>query len=132
MVETSSVTGDPMDSAGVSRSRLTRLGCWLAGLAGVLLLFYGVVGYFGCANMFGDHPRWRGMSRGPADFGLRGETVSFTSQDGIALKAWWLPANGTRTRSRYHRHGIDHTRQVMLPRATFLVHVGGLNSCCLD
>jgi len=95
MVETSSVVRDPMDSAGVSRSRLTRLGCWLAGLAGVLLLFYGVVGYFGCANMFGDHPRWRGMNRGPADFGLRGETVSFTSQDGIPLKAWWLPANGT-------------------------------------
>jgi len=91
MVETSSVIGDPMDSAGVSRSRLTRLGCWVAGLAGVLLLFYGVVGYFGCANMFGDHPRWRGMNRGPADFGLRGETVSFTSQDGIPLKAWWLP-----------------------------------------
>jgi len=75
--------------------------------------------------MFGDHPRWHGINRGPADFGLRGETVSFTSQDGIALKAWWLPANGTRTRSRYHRHGIDHTRQVMLPRATFLVHVVG-------
>jgi len=53
MVETSSVIGDPMDSAGVSRSQLTRLGCWLAGLAGVLLLFYGVygvVGYFGCAT----------------------------------------------------------------------------------
>ena len=91
MVETSSVILDPKDSARVSRRRLTRLWCWLAGLAGVLLLFYGVVGYFGCANMFGDHPRWRGMNRGPADFGLRGETVSFTSQDGIPLKAWWLP-----------------------------------------
>ena len=45
--------------------------------------------------MFGDHPRWHGINRGPADFGLRGETVSFTSQDGIALKAWWLLANGT-------------------------------------
>ena len=124
MVETSSVILDPKDSARVSRRRLTRLGCWLAGLAGVLLLFYGVVGYFGCANMFGNHPRWRGMNRGPADFGLRGETVSFTSQDGIPLKAWWLPANGTPRGAVIIAHGIDHTRQVMLPRATFLVHAG--------
>jgi len=88
------------------------------------LLFYGVVGCSGCANMFGFHPRWRGMNRGPADFGLRGETVSFTSQDGIPLKAWWLPANGTPRGAVIIAHGIDHTRQVMLPRATFLVHAG--------
>ena len=75
--------------------------------------------------MFGDHPRWHGINRGPADFGLRGETVSLTSQDGIPLKAWWLPAKGTPRGAVIIAHGIDHTRQVMLPRATFLVHVVG-------
>ena len=104
----------------------TRLWVWLMAAAVVLLLFYGLVGYWGCADMFGDHPRWRGMDRGPVDFGLRAETVSFNSQDGIALRAWWLPAVDTPRGTVIIAHGIDHTRQVMLPRAAFLVG-GGWN-----
>ena len=82
------------DSSALRRSRLKRPRRWLALLATVLF-FYGAVGYLGCADMFGDHSRWRGINRGPADFGLLAETVSFTSQDGSPLKAWWLLANGT-------------------------------------
>jgi alpha-beta hydrolase superfamily lysophospholipase len=81
--------------------------------------------------MFGNHPRWRGMNRGPADFGLLAETISFPAQDGISLNAWWLPANGTHRGAVVIAHGIDHTRQVMLPRATFLVH-GGYDVLALD
>jgi hypothetical protein len=95
-------------------------------IAVVLLLFYGLVGYLGSADMIGDHPRWRGMNRGPVDFGLRAETVSFNSQDGISLRAWWLPAVGAPRGTVILAHGIDHTRQVMLPRAAFLVG-GGWN-----
>jgi len=111
--------------------KLKRLVLWLSVLAGVVLLFYALVGYFGSADMFGDHPRWRGMNRGPADFGLKGETVAFASQDGIPLKAWWLPAEGTGHAVVIIAHGIDHTRQVMLPRAAFLVH-GGYDVLALD
>jgi hypothetical protein len=89
----------------------------LAEIATVVVLFYGVAGYLGSADMFGDHPRWRGMNRGPADFGLRGETVSFDAEDGIPLKAWWLPASGVPRGAVIIAHGVDHTRQVMLPRA---------------
>ena len=64
-------------------SRLTRLRRGVAAIAAVAVLFYAVAGYLGSADMFGDHPRWRGMNRGPADFGLRSETVSFDSKDGI-------------------------------------------------
>jgi len=103
------------------RSRLTRFGRALAAIAIVVVLFYAAVGYLGSADMFGDHPRWRGMNRGPADFGLHSETVSFDSKDGIPLKAWWLPASGTPRGAVIIAHGIDHTRQVMLPRAAFLV-----------
>jgi len=106
------------------RSHLTRLGSGVAAIAIVILLFYAVVGYVASADMFGDHTRWRGMNRGPADFGLHSETVSFDSTDGILLKAWWLPASGTPRGAVIIAHGIDHTRQVMLPRATFLVHGG--------
>jgi hypothetical protein len=71
------------DSAEARPSRFTQLACWVAVLSAVLFLFYGLLGYWGCADMFGERPRWRGMNRGPTDFGLRGETVSFSSQDGI-------------------------------------------------
>lgn len=111
--------------------RLTRLVCGLAAIAAVVTLFYAVAGYFGSADMFGDHPRWRGMNRGPADFGLRSETVSFASTDGIPLKAWWLPASGRPRGAVIVAHGIDHTRQVMLPRATFLVR-GGYDVLLID
>jgi pimeloyl-ACP methyl ester carboxylesterase len=90
-------------------------------IATVVVLFYAVAGYLGSANMFGDHACWRGMNRGPADFGLRSETVSFDAIDGIPLKAWWLPASGMPRGAVIIAHGIDHTRQVMLPRAAFLV-----------
>ncbi len=108
-----------------------RLGRCLAATAAVVVLFYAVVGYVGSADMFGDHPRWRGMNRGPADFGLLSETVSFDSTDGIPLKAWWLPASGTPRAAVIIAHGIDHTRQVMLPRAAFLVH-GGYDVLAID
>jgi pimeloyl-ACP methyl ester carboxylesterase len=98
---------------------------------GLVVLFYVVVGYVGSSEMIGDHPRWRGMNKGPQDFGLLGETVSFRSTDGILLKAWWLPAQGTSRATVIIAHGIDHTRQVMLKRAEFLVH-GGYNVLSLD
>jgi hypothetical protein len=71
------------------------------------------------------------MNRGPSDFGLRSETVSFHSTDEILLKAWWLPASGVPRGAVIVAHGIDHTRQVMLPRAVFLVH-GGYDVLLVD
>lgn len=106
-----------------------RRGLWAIAL--IVLLFYLVAGFLGCSDMFGDHPRWRGMNRGPADFGLRSETVSFQSMDGIPLKAWWLPASGASRGAIIIAHGIDHTRQVMLPRAAFLIR-GGYDTLLVD
>ena len=104
--------------------RLPQLTRYVAAIAAMVLLFYAVAGYLRSADMFGDHPRWRGMNKGPADFGLSGETVSFNSTDGIPLKAWWLPTPSSSRGAVIVAHGIDHTRQVMLPRAAFLVHGG--------
>lgn len=100
-----------------------RLRSGLAITVGVVVLFYAVAGYFGSADMFGDHSQWRGMNRRPADYGLISETASFQSNDGIELKGWWLPASEGRG-AVIVAHGIDHTRQVMLPRAAFLVRAG--------
>jgi hypothetical protein len=115
----------------VRRISFARTGRGLAAIATVVVLFYGVAGYLGSADMFGDHPRWRGMNRGPADFGLRSETVSFDAKDGIPLKAWWLPASGLPRGAVIIAHGIDHTRQAMLPRAAFLVR-GGYDVLAMD
>ena len=71
------------------------------------------------------------MNRGPADFGLHGETVSFTSKDSISLKGWWLPTPSTPRGAIIIAHGLDHTRQVMLPRAAFLVR-GGYDVLLID
>ena len=119
-----------MNRVGHSR-RFTLLRGGIAGIAIVVVLFYAAAGYMGSARMFGDHPRWRGMNRGPADFGLTSQTLSFHSQDGIPLRAWWLPASGKRRGLVIVSHGIDHTRQVMLPRAEFLVR-GGYDVLSID
>ena len=115
----------------VRHPRTTRLWRWLTVPIIGLFLFYAAVGYLVSSFMIGENPRWRGINRGPHDFGLKGETVSFLSQDGIALKAWWLPAEGNPLATVIIAHGIDHTRQVMLPRASFLVR-GGYNVLALD
>lgn len=111
----------PMSADPRPQRRLLR---GLAAMVAILALFYAVAGYLGSADMFGAHPRWRGMNKGPRDFGLSAETVSFESTDGIHLKAWWLPASRPSRAAVIIAHGIDHTRQVMLPRAAFLVAAG--------
>ena len=128
----SRVAGSPANtSLLIPDKRVVRRWQWVAVPIGLLAVFYGVAGYLGSAEMIGDHPRWRGMNRGPRDFDLLAETVSFRSTDGIPLKAWWLPAQGRPQATVIVAHGIDHTRQVMLKRAVFLVH-GGYNVLALD
>jgi len=101
-----------------------RVAKWGAVAALLILLFYGALGLAVTTVLIGDHARWRGMSRGPADFGLQAETVSFRTSDGVLLRAWWLPSVGPARGSIVIAHGIEHTRQVMLPRAAFLVNAG--------
>jgi hypothetical protein len=113
-----------MGSAEARPSRFTQLACWVAVLSAVLFLFYGLLGYWGCADMFGERPRWRGMNRGPDGLWTtrRNRFLFFPRRH--SLKAWWLPANGKSRGAVIIAHGIDHTRQVMLPRAAFLVRGG--------
>ncbi len=104
--------------------RSMRLSRWVVALPLCVVLFYGIAGYLCTAPNIGENPRWRGITRSPSSFGLEGEVVSLHSTDGIALKAWWLPSAGSARANVIIAHGVDHTRQVMLPRAAFLVHSG--------
>jgi pimeloyl-ACP methyl ester carboxylesterase len=128
-------SGDPGPPENTSpptfRKRASRRWRWLVLPVGLLGLFYCAVGYFGSGVMISNYPRWTGMNRGPQDFGLAGETVSFTSTDGVPLKAWWLPAPTPARGTVIVAHGGDHNRQAMLPRTVFLVH-GGYNVLIVD
>jgi hypothetical protein len=126
-VASSSATSTPIDPQRRNRRRWL----WFALPVALLAMFYAAVGYFGSGLMIGENPRWRGMNRGPQDFGLHSETVSFQAIDGVHLRAWWLPAEGTPRATVIIAHGVDHTRQVMLGRAAFLVK-GGYNALPLD
>ncbi len=123
--------GVKLGAAVQTRVRLRRVLRWAALLGAAVVFFYAVIGYVSTSPLIGENPRWRGINRGPADFGLKGETVSLQSTDRIALKAWWLPADGNARGTVIIAHGVDHTRQVMLPRSMFLVH-GGYNVLALD
>lgn len=99
------------------RSALVPLACLAAGYLGVCLLVV--------FRMTAARPR--APEATPANAGLRYETVSFPSTDGVRLVAWWVPAEAARraavlvhgwggaksdehvleTMPVYHREGYD-------------------------
>jgi len=121
----------PSAQATASREPRRRRWFWLAVGPAVVILFYVAVGYWGSGLMIGENQRWRGMTRGPQDIGLESETVSFGAADGVPIRAWWLPAMAAARGTVIITPGGDHTRQVMLPRAAFLVR-GGYNVLVID
>jgi alpha-beta hydrolase superfamily lysophospholipase len=89
-----------------------------------IVLCYALAGFALTSFLIGNNARWRGMDRGPGDYGLAAETVSFVSTDGVRLRAWWIPTPTQALGSVVIAHGVDHTRQVMLERAAFLMRAG--------
>ena len=69
---------------------------WLikVGLAlAVLVAAVVAAGYLATMQVVGHvAPAFRSV---PPDYGLHAEVVSFQSLDGIGLKGWWIPAQGT-------------------------------------
>jgi pimeloyl-ACP methyl ester carboxylesterase len=118
-------------STRFAQNRPLRLRRWIVVLVVCTTLFYGIAGYLCTASLIGENPRWRGINRGPDSLGLKSEVVSLRSTDGISLKGWWLPSPGSARANVIIAHGVDHTRQVMLSRAAFLVR-GGYNVLTLD
>jgi uncharacterized protein len=86
-----------------------------------LVVLWGLVGYLATSPVVGSHPYWRELRARPESFGLKGEDVSFSSSDGILLRAWFIPTRGEARGTVILAHGIDGNRSDMLPRASFLV-----------
>ncbi|HKZ32852.1 MAG TPA: alpha/beta fold hydrolase [Vicinamibacteria bacterium] len=66
----------------------------------------------------------------PASFELPYEDVSFRAQDGIELKAWWVPATSARG-TVVMVHGLNRSRIEMVRRVPF-VHSSDWNAILLD
>jgi hypothetical protein len=67
----------------------------------------------------------------PAELNLPGETLAFTSADGILLKAWWVPVDEPRA-VVVVLHGMDgQDASTMLGHAQFL-HAAGYATLVLD
>ena len=108
---------------------------WAGVLVAAAVVLLGVSGYVGSSFAIGEHPHWHQLTGSPKDYGLPFEVVGLQSIDGIALKAWWLPAQPVAGASAgpaidsppinvVMAHGKDENRSGMLPRATFLVRAG--------
>jgi len=105
---------------------------WCAIPLTLIVLFYAAVGYMATSVLVAQDPSRRGiMNRGPQNYGLVGETVSFHATDGVPIKAWWLPVTAPARGTVIVVPSGEYTRQVMLPRAAFLVH-GGYNVLAID
>jgi len=111
--------------------RRRRRWLWLAIPLVLIVLFYGVVGYVVSSLLIRENPRSRGTGRGPSDYGLASETVSFHATDGVPIQAWWLPARAPGSGTVIFAPTGEYTRQVLLPRSAFLVQ-GGYNVLVFD
>ncbi len=90
--------------------------CLLSVLAGVLC----VLTWLQAWHL--THPKRKPLSRTPADLGLAFEHVTFTTQDGIPLSGWFIPARNGHT--LIGCHGILDNREQLLEPAAILASQG--------
>ena len=67
----------------------------------------------------------------PKSYNLDFRWIEFTSPDGIPLKGWYIPAEGTARGTIIYCHGLNRTRIEMLPDAVF-GHSLGYNGLLFD
>jgi len=67
----------------------------------------------------------------PISYKLNFRWIVFTTSDGITLKGWYIPAEGTARGTIVFSHGLNRTRIEMLPDAVF-AHSLGYNALLFD
>ncbi len=95
----------------------------LPGLAGLVILLALLTLAFTWLHAWRlTHPRRKPITRAPADLGMAFEDVTFTTEDGITLSGWFIPARNGRT--LIGCHGILDTREQLLEPAVLLARQG--------
>ncbi|MGB2666620.1 MAG: alpha/beta fold hydrolase [Candidatus Acidiferrum sp.] len=95
------------------------------------IVLWVAIGFISTIPVAGNHTYWRTFRGLPGDFGLKAENVSFVSEDGIALKGWYIRSQGVARGTVIVAHGINGNRSDMLSRAAFLVR-GNYNTLLID
>ena len=67
----------------------------------------------------------------PQTFKLDFRGIEFTSQDGVPLRGWYIPAEGPARGTIVYCHGLNRTRVELLPDAVF-AHSLGYNGLLFD
>lgn len=86
---------------------------WLAGFVLVYVAVLGVVAWLSL------HPFRTPIYLSPGSLGTSQEEVEFVSSDGVRLRAWWVPASGSRCVAVL-AHGYYMNRAELVPTAFFL------------
>lgn len=73
----------------------------------------------------------RNDGKTPISYNLKFDWVQFPSSDGILLKGWYIPADGSARGTIVYVHGLNRTRIEMLPNAVF-GHSVGYNGLLFD
>src|SRR5215469_2556157 len=105
-------------TSSARKIRIRRLALVLASIIGT----WAFLGFLATIPVTGNHPYWRTFRARPEDFGLQAENVSFSSQEGILLKGWYIRPRGASHGTVIVAHGINGNRSDMLSRAAILVH----------
>lgn len=87
----------------------------------LITTLWAIAGFLATIPVTGNHSYWRQFRARPGDFGLSAEDVSFSSEDGIPLKGWYIQAHGEPKGTVILAHGVDGNRSDMLSRAAILV-----------
>lgn len=113
-------------------SRIARRWLIILGLL-VAVFFLGVVPWFFAhiVTRGSFHYPDSNDGKSPVSYGLQARWIEFKSIDGVPLKGWYIPADGTARGTIIYCHGLNRTRIEMLPRAEF-GHKLGYNGLLLD
>jgi fermentation-respiration switch protein FrsA (DUF1100 family) len=87
----------------------------------VVVFFLVVVPWFFTSRITYGRYHFRDPNDGktPESYHLAFRWIEFTSPDGILLKGWYIPAEGTARGTIVYCHGLNRTRIEMLPDAVF-------------
>jgi uncharacterized protein len=107
------------------------VGWTLGSLAALLLALVLVISWFSGQGLL--HPDRELVATTPTDYGLSWSWANFTSEDGVALAGWWIPADSDPedNRSIIFLHGYGDSKNQSMEIAPFL-HRAGYNLLTFD
>jgi pimeloyl-ACP methyl ester carboxylesterase len=98
-------------------------------LLGPYLKFAGFVG-----SEFLNHVPRRKITTNPAQKGYQFEETTLTSEDGLSIKAWYVPAERPSSKAAVmvHGHGANRATWIETPTVLGALHDAGYNAVMLD